>query len=267
MQTKEQRKQDESSRMVVSRISQKAIYQQNNLEVSHLPTSEDELPGGSRGVNLDEKTLLEEAFINFHDLLRRSRLKVLAALQQAESTRTPPIIVKAKIGMSDETYIRLKTDRIAGWRGFVNLSDLHTVLRNFGFFEAVSELTFERFLEKMKCIREKKAGAPPPTTSSSIMDLNWVNYIKLFACVTRYKSSMSHLTKKFFLIDFKSGEKRIRTFRKFDEKPAAEAIATRYALVLAKVRAADEKKRVAALAIEQTKQGRKSVIQKELTEE
>lgn len=254
--------------MVVSRISQKAIYQTSNLEGSHLPTSEDELPGGaggSRGIKLDEKTLLEEAFINFHDLLRRSRLKVLAALQHAESTRTPPIIVKAKIGMSDETYIRLKTDRIAGWRGFVTLNDLHTVLRNFGFFEAVSELTFERFLEKMKCIREKKAGALPPT--SSIMDLNWVNYIKLFACVTRYKSSMSHLTKKFFLIDLKSGEKRIRTFRKFDEKPAAEAIATRYALVLAKVRVADEKKRVAALAIEQTKQGRKSVIQKELTEE
>lgn len=48
------------------------------------------------------------------------------------------------------------------------------------------------------------------------------------ACVTRYKSSISHLTKKFLMVDLKNGSKRVRTFRKYDDKPAVDLISLRF---------------------------------------
>lgn len=92
---------------------------------------------------------------------------------------------------------------------------MHTVLRKFGFFENVTEQVFDRFAEKIKCV-EKRHGR------------DWIFYSRLLASVVRYKSSISHLTKRFIAIDNRNGTKRMQTFRKFDELPAKEMIAKRY---------------------------------------
>lgn len=187
---------------VVEMIGSKKAYSKDENS-----SQDDESVGGIR---LDEKTLLEEAFINFHDFLRKYRLKIMAKFSHHEmNTRTPLLVVNMKMNMSDQVYDNLRKKRSLAWRGFIRRVDMHLVLKNIGFFETVSPKIFDVFIERVKCLNKEK---------------DWVNYILLIACMTRYKSSISHLTKKFLTIDLKNGSKRVRSFRKYDEKQAVDAI-------------------------------------------
>jgi hypothetical protein len=80
-------------------ISSKIIYKNGGINDNEDPSGIESSIGGIR---LDEKTLLEEVFINFHDLVRKHRVKLSAALLQSEMTkRTPAVGIAMKIGMSD----------------------------------------------------------------------------------------------------------------------------------------------------------------------
>lgn len=122
------------------------------------------------------------------------------------------------------------------WRGFVRRSDMHIVLRKFGFFENVSEQVFDRFAEKIKCI-EKRNGK------------DWIFYSRMIASVARYKNSISHLTKRFLIIDYRNGTKRMQTFRRFDELPAVDMISKRYEEKIAAIKKREEIRKANELRI------------------
>ncbi|EAR94381.2 EF hand protein (macronuclear) [Tetrahymena thermophila SB210] len=221
--TQQEKKQEANSKKIIDRISQKEIYPETSN-----PTEEigDKSLGG---LKLDDKTLLEECFINFHGLIKIHRFKIAAMLLNYEkNSRQPALNVTFKIGMSDELFESLKLKRANAWRGFVRKEDLYSVMKNFGFFEAVSPRIFDQYIEKVKCLDRK---------------YNWINYVRLIASVTRYKSSISHLTKKFLMIDLKNGNKRVRTFRKYDEAAAGILILQKYREYRARLAFKAEQKR------------------------
>lgn len=59
-------------------ISQKDIYPDAQA------AQEEGLEKSVGGLKLDDKTLLEECFINFHDLIKKARFKMTAMLQNHE---------------------------------------------------------------------------------------------------------------------------------------------------------------------------------------
>lgn len=197
---------------------------------------------------MDEKTLLEEVFINFHDLVRKHRLKLSAALLQSEVTkRSPAVGIAMKIGMSDLTYDELRSKRTIAWRGFVGREEMHAILKRFGFFEAVAPAVFDRFAEKMKCYEKR-------------FEKDWIHYTKLIAGAYRYKSSMSHLTKKFLVIDFKDGSRRMKAFRKVDEKLAVEVISVQYKSYIVLLKLKEEKKKAEEVSKQSKKKKKDEVV-------